>query len=410
MFLTGDELGNIKTLRYFPEGTADGQKTEVKTIHDGTSGEKPKGVQKLCIGSSSDGKKLLAAAYSDGSASTFLLNEEVDLKSVHEWRETRYKSDSRYVGLAGSEKGIYSCTSNGALRLTSPTTSQTASLPTRLCDWHLSSDQESFAYGGEEVELSVWNTEQAFAARAPQADSDVSGKKRKRGDALFPGEIWRAKNVANDSLGLRQPVHNTSLTFLGPHASSSHHHLLAGTRLGDVRRYDTRAARKPVSDWHGIGKIGGINAVAKGMSEHEVFVADHGCNLFALDLRTGRTIYGYKGISGAVTSIAPSPSLLASTALDRYARIHSTFAPPAKVGEQQERKGQVLEKVFMKSTPTVVVWDGEENAIRVNSVEEGEEEGGDVWEGMENVGEDSDDEEEEEIGTKRAKGKRARAS
>lgn len=64
----------------------------------------------------------------------------------------------------------------------------------------------------------------------------------------------------------------------------------------------------------------------------------------------------------------------------------------------------------MKSTPTVVVWDGEENAMRVNSVEEDEEEGGDVWEGMENVGEDSDEEEEEEIGTKRAKGKRARAS
>lgn len=60
MFLTGDELGNIKTLRYFAEGTADGQKTEVKTIHDGTSGEKPKGVQKLCIGSSSDGKKLVS--------------------------------------------------------------------------------------------------------------------------------------------------------------------------------------------------------------------------------------------------------------------------------------------------------------------------------------------------------------
>lgn len=98
-----------------------------------------------------------------------------------------------------SSRGIYSCTSNGALRLTSPTTSQTASLPTRLCDWHLSSDQESFAYGGEEVELSVWNTEQAFVYRTPQADPDVSGKKRKRGDALFPGEIWRAKNVNTPS-------------------------------------------------------------------------------------------------------------------------------------------------------------------------------------------------------------------
>ena len=27
----------------------------------------------------------------------------------------------------------------------------------------------------------------------------------------------------------------------------------------------------------------------------EVFVADHGCNLFALDLRNGKVSYGYKG-------------------------------------------------------------------------------------------------------------------
>lgn len=64
-------------------------------------------------------------------------------------------------------------------------------------------------------------------------------------------------------------MHNTSLTFL-PHMSGragSSHHLLAGTRLGSVRRYDTRVARKPVADWKDIGKVGGVQKVQHGNLE-----------------------------------------------------------------------------------------------------------------------------------------------
>lgn len=141
------------------------------------------------------------------------------------------------------------------------------------------------------MELSVWNTEQAFTPPADQL-SVTEMKKRKRGDTLFPGEVWRAKNVRcilvvviltpdvfthggfrfqvpNDNLGLRQPVHITSLTYLSP-SSPTGHHLLTGTRLGDVRRYDIRAARRPVADWTGIGKIGGIKKVEKGFAEQYV--------------------------------------------------------------------------------------------------------------------------------------------
>ena len=160
----------------------------------------------------------------------------------------------------------------------------------RLCDWRISSSQETFSYGGDEVELSVWNTEQAFTPSADQL-SVTEMKKRKRGDTLFPGEVWRAKNVRcilvvviltdvfthggfrfqvpNDNLGLRQPVHITSLTYLSP-SSPTGHHLLTGTHLGDVRRYDIRAARRPVADWTGIGKIGGVKKVEKGFAEQYV--------------------------------------------------------------------------------------------------------------------------------------------
>lgn len=116
--------------------------------------------------------------------------------------------------------------------------------------------------------------------------------------------------MQNDSLGLRQPIRISSLTYL---SSSVTHHLLTGTQLGDVRRYDTRAARRPVSDWK-IGKGASISVVEKGIPEQyvmclrsrqrshpsscssELYVGNHTCDLFAIDLRNGRTMYRYTGL------------------------------------------------------------------------------------------------------------------
>ncbi|KAF8077995.1 hypothetical protein FPV67DRAFT_1402757 [Lyophyllum atratum] len=382
-FLAGDELGNIKSVCYSSDAGGE-TKTATKTLHNGASCA----VQVLAVGPSSAGSQLLAAGFSDGTASAFSLEDSDALKEVQQWRETRLRDDHRYIGLEISEKGILSCTSNGALRLTpskrasEPVAPLLAALPARLHAWRMSLNQKSFAYGGNEVDLSLWDTETAFSP--PKQLSESEHKKRKR-DALFPGEVWRGRNVNNDSLGLRQPLRITSLTYLTP--SSTSNHLAAGTDLGNVRRYDTRAARRPVSDWK-VGKVGGIKAVEMGMSEHELFVSDHGYNFFALDLRNGKVAYGYKGLSGTVTSVAPSPSILASTALDRYVRIHSTFPPPGQVGQQQEQKGEVLDKVYMKSIPTVIVWN---HAVKVTPIAAPEDE--DVWENMETAEGYSDDEE-----------------
>lgn len=68
-------------------------------------------------------------------------------------------------------------------------------------------------------------------------------------------------------MSLRQPVHITALTYLQPSSTLSNQHLLTGTQLGNIRRYDTRAARKPVADWKDIGKIGGVSAVETGLNE-----------------------------------------------------------------------------------------------------------------------------------------------
>ncbi|KAJ6547511.1 hypothetical protein B0H19DRAFT_1306641 [Mycena capillaripes] len=370
LFLTGDELGNIKSLRVSP-----GVPSELNLLNSLPS---KSSVAALSVASNS-----VAAAYANGSVTTFSLHDD-ELRISEQWKETRFKPGQNFVGLQATDRGVYSCTSNGALRLVPAGVDGNrpvlGSLPTRLCAWQLASDQTTFAYGGDEVEPSVWNTEKALTVDAPSSDS--SGNKRKR-DALFPGEIWRAKNVQNDGLGLRQPVRITSLTYL-----STSTHLLTGTQFGDLRRYDTRAARRPVSNWKNVGKVGGVKVIEKGLADNEVFMSDHGSNLFALDVRNGQVIYSYKGLSGAVTSMASSPSLLVSTALDRYCRISTSFPPPSEVGQSQDNKGEVVEKLFMTSVPTVVTWDGVESAAPAR---EAAPEDDDVWDEMENV-EDSDDE------------------
>ena len=71
------------------------------------------------------------------------------------------------------------------------------------------------------------------------------------------------EQVPNDNLGLRQPVHITSLTYLG---SNHPNQLIVGTQLGHVRHYDIRSARRPVSDWK-LTKMESIKTLEKGASE-----------------------------------------------------------------------------------------------------------------------------------------------
>jgi ribosome biogenesis protein NSA1 len=114
--------------------------------------------------------------------------------------------------------GVYSCTSNGALRLTSlgehDAESQTAVLPMRLCEWRTAPDGKTFSYGGDEVELSVWDLEAAFAPKQPVPQPEGT-KKRRRGNDLLPGELWRAKNARRDDpIAVPRPLLTSRLPWL----------------------------------------------------------------------------------------------------------------------------------------------------------------------------------------------------
>ncbi|PPQ78075.1 hypothetical protein CVT25_015609 [Psilocybe cyanescens] len=398
-FLLGDEIGNIKTLRYNSDTAEESKCTVTKLYQPEVVAGPSIGVQQLATSSQGDDEKTtvymlnqvsqakLAAAFSDGSCLASSLNDDDSLEMLLEWKEPRIVAN-KFVGMSISDSSVYTCTSNGMLRRTpfslDPETSkaaeaQTGTLPSRLCDWRLSQDGTTFAYGGDEVDLSVWNTELALSTQPSTAKPAGATKKRKRNGDLFPSEIWRARNVPNDSLSLRQPIRITALTYLS--SSSNGHHLITGTQFGDIRRYDTRAARRPVSDWVGIAKVNGVKALEKGLSEYEIFMSDNGSNLSSIDLRTGGVLYSYKGISGAVSSIAQSPNVLVSTSMDRYARVHSVVPPPVVAKAHQEQKGQVLEKSYITSMPTAVVWD-KQTPVEVDTKETNDD---DVWDTMEHV-------------------------
>lgn len=86
-----------------------------------------------------------------------------------------------------------------------------------------------------------------------------------------------------------------------------------------------------------------------------------------------------------MTSIAPSPNLLVSTANDRFVRLHSTTPPPSREGQNLDHKGAVLEKIYVATVPTVVIWD--ETADTSKDVLSTEEQEDEVWNDMEQVSE-----------------------
>lgn len=99
------------------------------------------------------------------------------------------------------------------------------------------------------------------------------------------------------------------------------------------------------------------------------------------------------GIAGAVTSIAVSPSALATTSLDRYVRTHSFVPPPTKAGSRMDNKGTVSSKTYVNCVPTCITWDGRSTTTMSADdaeVEEGVGGDDDVWEGMEEVSEDEE--------------------
>ncbi|KAG8907390.1 hypothetical protein FRB99_004415 [Tulasnella sp. 403] len=400
---TGDENGRIKAVNFELPRKGKGKVMIPASANVTTVTENPSAgaVQRMAVGKSSDERMLLGVSRASGSTAVYFIDPDKDeLELQSEWKESRFKkSEDAFVGLAMSSSGVYTCTSRGILSLQPFSTStplRTTSLPTRLKDFQLSPSATHFAYGGDEVDLSVWDAERAFSAPIEISEEALKKKRKSRKDKvkLLHGEVWRARNVPHDFLDLRQPVHVTSLTFLRHGAvEDSHKIIVTGSLSGAVRLYDIRVQDRPVQDWATLCKDGGgVKHVQCGMHEHQVIVTDARCKVYAIDCRTGRPTYSYGDITGAVVSVAPlAREHFASVSLDRYIRLHSAPALLSTTTGNQTKRGTVVHKEYLKGTPTAVVWDGidhiskaisEGKARRERERDDEREEVEDIWDNM----------------------------
>jgi len=242
-WFVGDENGNIKYVSVVPAKPEeiDARQPHItlaptsKNLRDGKPGA---GVQRLDVRNSeerilvglkcpilleppNDSFLQLSVAYGDGTAATYDAQPSKDkLVVVKEWNEPKFRPTCRYIGLDVRPqsvfsrtsrwvepdrqtiyRGIFTCTSMGHFRLTRLDESDentTAALPVRLRNLKMSGSGENFAYGGDEVDLSVWNTERALSGPSVSSSPDTAaGQKRKKSKpTLLYGEIWRAKNVS----------------------------------------------------------------------------------------------------------------------------------------------------------------------------------------------------------------------
>ncbi|QRW27167.1 hypothetical protein RhiXN_01762 [Rhizoctonia solani] len=401
---TGDDKGQLKSVAFDIPGSESTSHISTTTIQIGADNKSP--LHRLqCHRDSDSDTGILATARADGLITTYSYTTgSNELKELSSWSETRMKNSDRFVGLHAFQrrKGWLTCTHNGRLRLSNtfgersdsdPPADLFASLPMRLNDLRLSPSFSSLAYGGDEVDLSVWDVERTFSDK-PQSTDEV-GKKRKKGkNELMYAEIWRAKQLPNDSLSLPPE----------PAIILSHRHGEQKWRIETVRYANSP---KTSLHWENIAKIGGIRNIEPGRNEYELFVSDNGSSLSSIDVRSGKICYSYKGLPSAATSFSPvAKSHLASVSLDRVFRLHTVYPPPPQANEQQLKKGEVIGQEFLKSTPTAIIWDKFETQV---ATEDGDEE--DVWEAMEVRGEEDDgsiDEDESEDEQPRKARKRSR--
>ncbi|KZV91057.1 WD40 repeat-like protein [Exidia glandulosa HHB12029] len=395
-FYAGDQLGRIHALNVALQNPKEPQiVSQPAYIEDAP--DKTQAVRILKL--SQDAEPLVACARADSSAAVYSINEDASLNLLSRWKPAR-------TGLWLSldfvpERGILTCSTTGHVALSSHEgellSSATASLPAKLKDLRLSGDSKSFATGGDEVELSTWDLEKTLASDGaqPAPAANPTKKRKAKNSELLPGETWRAQNVPNDELNLRVPVHVTSLCYLGDASKSNE--IVTGTSFGAVRQYDTRTKRRPVANWTEVVKKGGISRMERGVSEHDVFLADERGQLFALDLRNGKQLYSYKGIGGTVNSMTLSGSNhILSSSMDRYVRLHTTFPAPSTAGKNMDGRGEIVAKLYTQDVVTAVA----STPIAVPQTSLGDEEDGeDIWDQMQSV----DDDEEDQTRRKRRK-------
>lgn len=170
------------------------------------------------------------------------------------------------------------------------------------------------ATGGKESDLQLWDL-----------------------NKIDDGPVFRAKNVAMDSLELRVPVWITDFCF--PDNASSDK-IATVTRYGHVRLYDCKSGqRRPVMSIDWPDQV--LTATASTPSSDEILVASASGQIAQFDIRMSHKGMRkkYRGCTGGIRSLKchPTQNVFAAVGLDRFLRIYDV------------NQSKPIQKMYLKS-------------------------------------------------------------
>ncbi|KAJ1663992.1 Ribosome biogenesis protein nsa1 (NOP7-associated protein 1) [Coemansia sp. RSA 1813] len=274
----------------------------------------------------------------------------------------RLITERSFVGIGATDEYFISCTNLGEVRYQQFNGNQDPilmKLPVDACRMRThGKDRNVFAVGGREQELSIWDINTMTTG-----NSAIATYTKPTNAPLF-----KSKNVAHDNLGLRVPVWITDMQFLSDDTTNPH--VAVSTGHKQIRIYDAKVGSQPVHDWNTVSKHPIYHILASHVKP-ELFFADNVGNLQQLDLRMGRVVGGYKGIAGAVRSIALSEdgAMVAEAGLDRFVRVYET-----------DGMRRLLHRAYVKQRVTHVHWDWSVKDLTHDEIEQQEVD--ELWDNM----------------------------
>ncbi|KAJ2713614.1 Ribosome biogenesis protein nsa1 (NOP7-associated protein 1) [Coemansia spiralis] len=356
-----------------PAGPAELAGVEVRTVSGTVS--RSLGIQQMCTSVWASGEQAFVVGRKGGEIEAISRESGESLAKYMEpgfadplsiKHEGRLITGRHYVGVGAADGRFLACTNLGEVRYQAFTGIGDEPAPAVLLKLQVDAFRmlthkarpSVFAIGGREQELTVWDAETVEAGSA-------DGYAKPRSAPLF-----KSKNVPNDNLDLRVPVWITDIQFLDDNTSTPQ--LAVSTGHRQIRIYDAKAQPRPVHSW--TPSKHPIYHILASHTRPELYFADNMGNLSHLDLRTGKVIGGYKGIAGAVKSIALSEdgSKLAAAGLDRYLRVY-------EAGGMR----RPLHRAYVKQRVSHIVWDWEQKDLAPDEIERREAE--DIWSGMDRL-------------------------
>ena len=168
---------------------------------------------------------------------------------------------------------------------------------------------------------------------------DASTLPSKLGTEL-PQPIFKAKNVKNDWLDLRVPIHHTDLQY----RQASKNEVVCAMESGGLRLYDIRQARRPVID-RKLSETP-IRRIEM-LDTDQVAYCNTTGDLQIYDIRNLKAVGGFKGFAGSIMDFSVystgEETQIASVGLDRCLRVHRVT----------DRK--LLGKAYLKQRMTCVL-------------------------------------------------------